>query len=115
MKILFAISLNFVPKGPIDKAASVYVMNWCQTGDKPLPELMLTNNYMYYDISVSTGKSQSLRMSKCKPASTDENMKLFFSHAGKFHKIGLQQDCEGNYQWQINKANLRDLKAATGL
>ena len=37
------ISLKFVPKGPIDnKAALVQIMAWRRTGDKPLPELMLT-------------------------------------------------------------------------
>ena len=41
--ILIKISLKFVPKGPIDtKPALVQVMTWCQTGDKPLPEPMLT-------------------------------------------------------------------------
>ena len=41
--ILIRISLKFVPKGPIDnKAALVQVMARRQTGDKPLPELMLT-------------------------------------------------------------------------
>ena len=37
------IPLNFVLKGTIDnKAALIYVMAWCQTGDKPSPEPMLT-------------------------------------------------------------------------
>ena len=37
------ISLKFVPKGPIDnKGALFQVMVWRQTGNKPLPELMLT-------------------------------------------------------------------------
>ena len=37
------ISLKFVPKGPIDnKSALVQVMAWRRTGDKPLPEPMLT-------------------------------------------------------------------------
>ena len=41
--ILSKISLKFVLKGPIDnKPALVQVMAWCQTGDKPLPEPMLT-------------------------------------------------------------------------
>ena len=41
--ILIKISLKFVPKGPIDnKAALVQVMVWRRTGDKPLPEPMLT-------------------------------------------------------------------------
>ena len=41
--IFIQISLKFVPKGPIDnKVALVQVMAWCRTGDKPLPEPMLT-------------------------------------------------------------------------
>ena len=41
--ILIKISLKFVPKGPIDnKAALVQIMAWCRTGDKPLPEPILT-------------------------------------------------------------------------
>ena len=41
--ILIQISLRFVPKGLIDnKAALAQVMAWCQTGNKPLPEPMLT-------------------------------------------------------------------------
>ena len=34
------ISLKYVPMGP----ALVQVMAWCQTGDKPLPEQMLTQS-----------------------------------------------------------------------
>ena len=44
------ISLKFVSKSPIDNiSALVWVMAWCRTGDKPLPEPMLTqfiNSYM---------------------------------------------------------------------
>ena len=41
--ILIQISLKFVPKGPIDNmAALVQLMAWCRTGDKPLPDSMLT-------------------------------------------------------------------------
>ena len=41
--ILIWISLKFVPTGPIDyKPALVQVMAWLQTGDKPLPEPILT-------------------------------------------------------------------------
>ena len=40
---LIQISLNFVSKGPLDnKAILVQVMAWPQTGDKPLPEPLLT-------------------------------------------------------------------------
>ena len=44
MEVLyFKISLEFVPKGPVDnKAALVQVMAWCQKGNKPLSEPMLT-------------------------------------------------------------------------
>ena len=42
-RILFEISLKFVPVSPIDnKPALVQVMAWRRTGDKPLPEPMLT-------------------------------------------------------------------------
>ena len=41
--ISITISLKFVPKGPIDfKSALVQVMIWHRTGEKPLPESMLT-------------------------------------------------------------------------
>ena len=41
--ILIQVSLKLVLKGPIDnKPALVQVMAWCRTGDKPLPEPMLT-------------------------------------------------------------------------
>ena len=41
--ILIKISLMFVLKGPIDnKPVLVWIMAWCRTGDKPLPEPMLT-------------------------------------------------------------------------
>ena len=43
-RISIKISLKFVPKVPIDnKSALVQVMAWRRTGDKPLPELMLTH------------------------------------------------------------------------
>ena len=43
IKISIQISLKFVPNGPIDnKSALVLVMAWRQTGDKPLPEAMMT-------------------------------------------------------------------------
>ena len=42
-KILIQIALNFVPRSSIDnKPALVQVMTWCQKGNKPLPESMLT-------------------------------------------------------------------------
>ena len=41
--IAIKISLKFVPKDAIEnKPALVQVMAWRQTGDKPLPEAMLT-------------------------------------------------------------------------
>ena len=41
--ILIKISLNFVPKGPIDNdLALVQIMVWCWIGDNPLSEPMLT-------------------------------------------------------------------------
>ena len=42
-RIPIKISLKFVPKSPIDnKPALVQVMAWCRSGDKPLPEPMIT-------------------------------------------------------------------------
>ena len=42
-RIPIRISLKSVPRGPIDnKPALVQVMAWHRTGDKPLPEAMLT-------------------------------------------------------------------------
>ena len=41
--ILICISQKLVPKGPTDnKSALIVVMSWCRSGDKPLPEPMLT-------------------------------------------------------------------------
>ena len=41
--ISIRISLEFVPKDPIDnKSALVQVMVWCRIDDKPLPEAILT-------------------------------------------------------------------------
>ena len=54
--ILIKISLKFVPKCPIDKmTALVQIMAWCQTGDKPLSEPMMTyvfNAYMHHSVSM---------------------------------------------------------------
>ena len=37
------VSQKYVPSSPIDnKPALVQVMAWCQTGEKPLPEPMMT-------------------------------------------------------------------------
>ena len=42
-RILIRISPKFIPMGPIgNKSALVQVMAWSRTGDKPLPEIMLT-------------------------------------------------------------------------
>ena len=42
-RIPIRISLKFVPRSPIDnKPALVQIMAWRRTGDKPLPEPMLT-------------------------------------------------------------------------
>ena len=43
LEFRFEILLKFVPKGSINnKPALVQVMAWRRTGDKPLPEPMLT-------------------------------------------------------------------------
>ena len=50
--ILIKISVNFVPKGPInDISALVQIMAWRQTGDKPLSEAM--NPFVCWCIYVS--------------------------------------------------------------
>ena len=42
-RIKIKISLKFIPKSPIDnKQVFVQAMTWCRIGDKPLPELMMT-------------------------------------------------------------------------
>ena len=42
-RIRIQISLKFIPRGPIDnRAALVQVIAWHRTGDKPLPEPMMT-------------------------------------------------------------------------
>ena len=42
-KILIQISLKLIPRSPIDnKSALVQVMAWRRTGDKLLPERMMT-------------------------------------------------------------------------
>ena len=50
VRISIKISLKFVQEGSIDnKPALVQIMAWLRTGDKPLPEAMLTqftNAYM---------------------------------------------------------------------
>ena len=52
VEISIWISLKFDPKGTIDnKAAMVQIVAWPRTGDKPLPEPMLTqftDAYMQY-------------------------------------------------------------------
>ena len=43
VRIVIEIPHKFIPNGPIDnKSALVQVMAWRRTGDKPLPEPMLT-------------------------------------------------------------------------
>ena len=55
--ILILISPIFFTKDPVDnKSALVQVMAWHQTGDKPLPEPMLTqftNTYMRLSVEMS--------------------------------------------------------------
>ena len=56
-RTLIQISLKFVPSSPVDnKPASVQVMAWRRTGDKPLPEPMLaqfTDAYMRHQGEMS--------------------------------------------------------------
>ena len=52
---------KFVPKSPIDnKPALVQVMAWCQTGDKPLTEPMITQ---FIDAYMRHQGKMSLNMS----------------------------------------------------
>ena len=56
MKILISIqiSLKVIPKGPFDnKSALVQVIAWRHTGNKPLPEPMLTQ--LIWPIYVALG------------------------------------------------------------
>ena len=47
--ISITISLKFIPKAPFDyKSALVQVVGWHRTGEKPLPESMLTQ-YVFTD------------------------------------------------------------------
>ena len=42
------ISLKFVPKGPINNFPTlIQIVGWCQTGDKPLSELMMFSFLMH--------------------------------------------------------------------
>ena len=54
-RIFIQISLKFVTEGLIDKKlALVQVVAWCRTGDKPLPEPMVTiptDSYMRHPAS----------------------------------------------------------------
>ena len=62
--ILIQISPKFVPKDPIDtKSALVEVMAWCQSGDKPLPEPMLTQ---FTDIYAVIGGDELIQSKICK-------------------------------------------------
>ena len=56
--ISITISLKFIPKGPIDyKSALVQVMAWHRTGEKPLPESMLTQfTDAYHDAALGGNK-----------------------------------------------------------
>ena len=52
-KVPIQISLKYVPNGLIDnKPVLVQLMAWCRTGDKPLPEPMMTQ---FTDIYAAPG------------------------------------------------------------
>ena len=55
--ILDQISLKFIPVGPIDNQSPlVHMMTWQQTGNKPLPEPVMTqchDSYLHHQASVS--------------------------------------------------------------
>ena len=56
--IFIQISLKFVPRSPIDnnKPALVQVLAWCQTGDKPLTEPMITQFHWHIYAAVGGDK-----------------------------------------------------------
>ena len=64
--IVIKIALKFVPRGPIDiKKALLQVIAWRRTGDKPLPELMLTQfteAYIYAAPGVMVDSSSHCRI-----------------------------------------------------
>ena len=58
---MIRISLMFVPKGPIDnKPALVQVMAWRRTGNKPLPESMLTQ--LWTDAYMALGRDELIEL-----------------------------------------------------
>ena len=58
-RILIQISLKFVPRSPFDnKSTLVQVMVWRRTGDKPLPEPMMTQ---FADIYTTLGRDELKR------------------------------------------------------
>ena len=62
VRILIKISLKFVSKGPNEnKSALVQVMAWRRTGDKPLPEPMLTQ---VIDIYAALGEDDLIFLDK---------------------------------------------------
>ena len=57
--ILVKISLNFVPKGPIDNmSALVQIMAWIWTCDKPLSEPMMISSLTYIYIYICISQPQ---------------------------------------------------------
>ena len=64
--ILIRISLKFVPKDQIDnRSALVQVMAWRRTGDKPFPELMLTQfTYAWICLTLGVSPCTSARILK---------------------------------------------------
>ena len=51
--------MNIIPNVPVDNKLVLFqVIAWCRTGDKPLPELMLTMMFYYailrYQVTVLT-------------------------------------------------------------
>ena len=75
-RILIQISLKFIPRSPIDnKPALVEVMAWCQVGDKPSRQPMMTQ---FTDIYAALGGDElinSLDLWKC-----SYNFQLWYSN-----------------------------------
>ena len=111
------ISLKFIPKGPIDyKSALVQVVAWHRTGEKPLPESMLTqftdaytalawgwNEHWYSEARVCLGvtlsgyseaKHAEHRSTLGKPGHT--LFKCIFTHIYGLHQLSKYSHFNGN-------------------
>ena len=84
MNLIFAliqISLKFIPKGPINnRPVLVQIMSWCQTGDKPLSEIMMvkfTDAYNMYH-----GQSSNAQVPTNADCFNTQTARILISHKG---------------------------------